>query len=44
MQQHRPGSAGGYVPRQAVTCPALIVFAILGRPIVGRTMQGAINR
>jgi cellobiose transport system permease protein len=45
------GLGGGYVPQQAVimagtllgTVPVLIVFAILGRQIVGGIMQGAIK-
>jgi cellobiose transport system permease protein len=45
------GLGGGYVPQQAVimagtllgTVPVLIVFAILGRQIVGGIMQGAVK-
>ncbi len=45
------GLGTGYVPQQAVimagtlvgTVPVLIVFAILGRHIVGGIMQGAIK-
>ena len=51
VQVALPGLATGYAPHQSIimagtllgTLPVLVVFALLGRQIVGGIMQGAVK-